>query len=131
MTTTTNGSIVSQYIKDYNLPTQLATGILRTQQDCEDFIHNHRTNGRVANDLLDYRERTINKRNTNVDEFVFMCYDSGCGMKEAFEYTFLQSFTDLDIDMIQDMVKNGDLNLVSLYNTFNENINQNIFRIIL
>jgi hypothetical protein len=107
---------VDNFIESLDLP-EIANGLLRTSNDCEEFyIGFYGTNRYVMDDLLDFKEFVVEKRKISVDEFVEMCYTSS--MKDVFESVFLQEFTLVDIILVNEAIADGRTTLEDLYNGF-------------
>lgn len=85
----------------------------------------------LLDDLLDFREYKINKSKITFDSFKEMCYNSMVGVRKAFEKTFLQSFTDSEIEIISEAIVSGRVSLKQLFSDFQKNPEKNILKNVL
>jgi hypothetical protein len=119
---------VSNFIATLGLP-KIAEGVLKTTDDCQSFyIGYFGRNKYVANDLLDYRDHKIKNSNITLDLFLDMCYTN---ISKAFEDTFVQSFSDIHMELIEDALFKGRTTLEELYVKFHKNTDRNIMKNIL
>lgn len=125
----TNKIEVVGFIESLSLPS-IAKGILRTDDDCQSFyIGYYRKNKHVADDLFDYREMKIEEAKVDLSTFLQKCEENE--IQEVFEDTFLQSFSLIDMDIINDAIEKGRASLESIFASFVENPNKNIMKNVL
>lgn len=128
--TTLASDKVDNFIESLNLPKNVATVLLESEKDCHDFFEGYyNRNKYVMDDLLDYREAKIRNANKTLDEFRHECYTKG--MRQAFQLTFYQSFSDSDIELIAEANLKGVITLEGLFNGFKKNPSKNIMRNVL
>lgn len=119
-----------RFIKSLDLPTKIARGVLRTNEDCNAFYIGHYGRSKYAiDDLLNYRESRIAESTATLESFLSMC--EKVGIKITFEHTFYQSFEDFEIDIIENAIKDGTVSLESIYNGFKASPNKNILHNVL
>lgn len=115
---------VASFISAYLLPPH-ATDVLKTMDDCELFLTKfHKTNAESIDDILDFREYKLEISDMTLDTFLKLCYIGE--MKEAFERTFIQSFTVEEIQFICSCLLEGKITLPQVYGKFQKNKNKNI-----
>ena len=116
------------FIQLYDLP-EMAYDVLKAEEDCIEFQNCFMGKNRNAfDDLLDYREHKIDRLNISLVEFIAMCDNN---IKDAFEKTFMQSFSNDDLDIVVGAVFEGKITLTTIYTNFRRNINRNIMRYVL
>lgn len=124
---------IDNFIESLNIKGEvrsLAEALLKSERDCNDFyIGYFGKNSYVIFDLLDYRDAKVSMSDITFDKFYDMCNNKG--IKEAFENTFFQDFSESDIKMIESEIKRGDVSLESIYNSFIDNPSMSIMKIIL
>lgn len=121
---------VGNFIESLELPKSIAEPLLKTVEDCQQFYSDfYNRNRHVADDLLDYREYKITKSEITLDIFLNQCYT--LGMQQAFELTFLQSFSLKDIKIVNDAIADRKVTLASLYGNFKKNPNKNVLKNVL
>ncbi|MFS0905700.1 hypothetical protein AB3N02_21890 [Priestia aryabhattai] len=121
---------LDHFINTLGLPRGLADGLLVTEQDCNEFyIGFYKRNRYVADDLLDYREHKIYSSDMTLQKFIDLCHTSQ--IKDVFEMTFLQVFTDIDMIMINEAIKSRQVTLKALYESSRKNPFENILKYIL
>ncbi len=126
----TEKSKIGNFIESLNLPESIARVLLETEEDCKSFYADFFNRNRyIVDDLLDYREHKISKSKMTVDLFVKECYN--IGMKQSFESTFYQSFTDRDISLVQEAILDNRTSLIQLFQDFKKNPNKNILKNVL
>lgn len=130
MVTTTVSEKVENFIQSLGLPEVIAKGVLRSVEDCQNFyIGFYGRNRYVTDDLLDYRENKIASSNISLHVYLGMCEE--IGLLNAFEETFLQSFTEDDIQLVTNAVVEGKITLEEIYLDFKKNPNKNILKNVL
>jgi hypothetical protein len=122
------------YLHDFiyllNLPKEMALVLLKSTIDCQKFFAGYYGRNRyVIDDLLDYREFKIENSTITLEDFLYMCYNSN--MQQAFEKTFLQSFTLEEMSLIEKAIISGRVSLESLFFGFERNPNKNIMKYVL
>ena len=106
--------------------------LFQNENDCKLFFEDfYLRNKYIVDDLLDFREYKISKSKITVDSFKELCYNSKVGLRKAFEQTFLQSFTDQDLEKISEAIVGGKLPLKKLISDFQKNPNKNILKNVL
>jgi hypothetical protein len=130
MTTNTKMNYVSNFILSMSLPESIATGVLQTIEDCDYYyIEHHGKNRFPADDLLDFREYKIEKENISLNQFLDLCEQDG--IANAFPRVFLQSFSLVDMAMVNDALNQGRTSLEELFADFKKNPNKNIMKNVL
>jgi hypothetical protein len=121
---------VEHFIQSLKLPIEVASVLLESEKDCHQFFEGfYMRNKYVIDDLLDYREYKIEKSQKTLDLFVEECYNSN--MRQAFQSTFYQSFSEGDMNMIGQAILAGKTSLAQLFIGFQKNPNKNILKNIL
>ena len=121
---------VESFIESLTLPKSIASGVLRTFDDCQEFyIGFYGRNKYAIDDLLDYREYKAEQSDITLEKFLKMC-DKG-DMIKAFTVTFFQNFTIYDMALINKAINEGRTSLEKLYTDFqcnnhNESIIKNV-----
>lgn len=116
-----------------SLPQNTANGLseilLKEKKDFHIFyIEFFGKNRHLSDDLFDFREYKINKNKLSLSIFMSNCL---YGLKQTFIETFLQKFSDDDIQQISSAIEEGRVTLEYIFNSFYENINLNIMRYVL
>ncbi|AYP68368.1 hypothetical protein PQE75_gp111 [Bacillus phage vB_BcoS-136] len=120
---------VRSFINSLNLP-EIANILFFKEECCNDFyIGYFGKNTYVIDDLLDYRESKLETMKISLDEFVELCYNKG--ERYAFERTFLQVFSESDIELIEKAIAKGKVTLRFLFEDFQKNVNKNILKNVL
>lgn len=123
-------SYVVNFINSLNLPEELANVLLKSKSDCNLFFNEfYLKNSLILDDLLDFREYKISKSDKSAKSFVDDC--NSRNLKDVFEETFYQRFTDDDISHIQALINSNELSLYNLFVNFKSNINKNILKYVL
>jgi hypothetical protein len=126
---TTSGR-VENFIESLNLPLKEAMVLLECEEDCQKFFTDfYNRNKHVIDDLLDYREYKVEKSQKTLDLFLKECYTSN--MRQVFQKTFYQSFSDSDMDLIGQAILDGRTSLEELYSGFKKNPDKNILKNVL
>lgn len=117
-----------------SLPQNTANGLseilLKEQRDFHIFfIEFYGKNKYLVDDLFDFREYKISKNNITLKDFLFKCY--AYGWRETFVETFIQKFSDEDIQFIVTSIHEGKTTLEKIFFGFQSNINLNIMRYVL
>lgn len=129
MTLKTSGN-VNQFIQSLNLPFDVAGVLITCEEDCHQFFEGfYMRNKYVIDDLLDYREYKIEKSKKTLDSFVSECYTYT--MRQAFQTTFYQTFSEKDMKLVKNAILNGKITLEILFTDFQRNPNKNILKNIL
>lgn len=121
---------VDTFIESLSLPHNVARGVLQKEEDCKEFeLFFYGKNRNAIDDLLDYKEHKVESATTTSESFVELCYEKG--LKEAFEATFFQSFTSMDMTVVAGAIANSRISLSEIYEKFQNNPNKNIMRYVL
>lgn len=127
--TSFSGESLENFIEHLSLPDSFAREVLHSIEDCQKFYINfYGRNHHVTDDLMDYRENKIQNSDITIDIFLKMCNGD---ILNAFETTFLQTFTVSDMALINRAIKNGETSLEEIYYGFKESPNQRIMKKIL
>lgn len=125
-TNTINDVRVKTFIKKLKLP-YLAYVVLNTVDECQMFFREYYKRNRYAiDDLLEYRVHKIKALNISLEKFLEMCDNNG--IKNAFEATFLQPISQQQAEWIEKAIRNGEVTLEYVYNSFQENYNKNVLK---
>lgn len=120
-------SKVESFIESLTLPKSVASGALRTVEDCHEFyIGFYGRNKYAIDDLLDYREYKIEQSDITLEKFLKMCENGD--MIKAFTVTFFQEFSIHDMTFINKAINEGKTSLEKLYKDFKSNPNKNIMK---
>lgn len=121
---------VSDFIKAFNLPVDIASVLFENYEDCNLFFTKFYIKNKFAiDDLLDFREYKIDNNYKTLPTFLNEC--STKGLKQTFEKTFFQSFTLEDINIISQALLDDKTTLEQIYNNFQKNPDKNIMRYVL
>ncbi len=118
------------FVVALELPVERSMAILLTIDDCKvfytDYLHN---NHHIVDDLMDYKAYKLSKTVFNLDKFVNECMLGD--MKETFKKTFLHSFSNHDMMLVNRAIANGRVTLEYIYKEFQKNVHQNILKYVL
>jgi hypothetical protein len=108
----------------------LAKILFKTEEECRSFYLGFLgRNSYTMDDLLDYRENRLALSESSIDLFLQKCKD---GLNQSvLESTFLQSFSDDDLDLLSDAINNDKILLADIYYQFQSNVNKNIMKYVL
>lgn len=123
-------SKVSTFIQELGLPEGITRGLLVTVDDCNEFYINFYGKGDCTlDDLLDYKEYRINISEFTLDSFLTSCYN--IGRLETFELAFFQSFTEMDMVLVDEAIDSGRMTLEGFFMKSRKNPSKNVLKYVL
>lgn len=109
---------------------RLAVVLLKSQEDCEYFyVHYYQKSCALLIDLMNFRDYKLSKSDVNLERFIALCNKQV--NREAFELTFLQAFSNTELELIGRAVDHEKTSLSDIFRSFSENPRVNILKYVL